>query len=268
MPVTLSGLLNAEPVSRRSHTGYPTKDDEGRPTAGIVQPDDALLRLGYFAPKYLNDLQSEKSPLAIEKKRITDFRSEVQNLKPMALDSLLPPEVIIEFKKVENSAFSTCEEACFHPETTQEVYIPILKRIINEYRNRTPAFVKRDALAVAKFKDQSNDDDIASTQRSIWMFHTVAKWAAKMNPTIFKVGGEHVDDMKTAMQLPTSIPENTRRIRIVTDKEVQGQFKAENPEAVKEIDSIKKKTSSQGAFVMRPKGLPGKKAVLDSKEDK
>lgn len=279
IPVTLSNLLDTKPKSPPRHDITGRGEDTGElQKTGVIRPDDTLLRLGYFAPSVYEKLSQKDSnednnnnndDPYVREHTIKSFRSELQNWDEAVTDSLLPPQEIKKLKAEEAEAFLVCSQASFDYKTVSEKYLPIVGKVIELYKTGVPNSVKSDALTVARHKNQTAPDDIASTQRSIWMLSIIARWAAKIKPTVFKVGGEHVDDMKTAMQLPTSIPSNIRNVRLVTDQEAVGQFEEAHPEPFEEIEELLAKRKSS-VTTKKPKGPSGRKppsrAKLKKKE--
>lgn len=218
-----------------------------KPASVSVLPDDPLLRVGMFAEKLRSKIMKEVSGDMLGRE-IRAFRTEAMsglNEDPVE-GALLKPSEAYHVEKFEKDAHLICLNGRFRPHIVKANYIPFLDHLISLYHEKTPPNIKALADGLTTIKKQSGPDDVASARRSLWMYQSIGKWANRIAPTVYKVGDEHVTDMKSAqkLMLPTS-----ERVQLFTAQEIGNQIADADPEAfkrVKELAAAETKSASAG----------------------
>ncbi|MEL7122698.1 MAG: hypothetical protein AAFO07_24840, partial [Bacteroidota bacterium] len=175
------------------------KSEEKKKEKGVIQPDPVLLRLGMDLSSLLQ-LLAEGNVQSFYQK-IKSWKDFLSKWDENALDLTIESSFIAKIRDGLLGGFKLFEgDIESNKEPIISTFFPLLKEFEKLYEMATPKELAADAKNIAKIKGMEDPVDIASTRRSMMMYRSLANWADKMKPTIFKVGGEHLDDMIEALK--------------------------------------------------------------------
>jgi hypothetical protein len=265
IPVRLSTRLReakdeAKDASADTH-GSQWLGETVEPTMGFIRPDDTLLRLAYFAHPLAETISSSETerPERFEF-NIKNFSTELHHFNEEVVDSLSQRSWITQIKQLEPKAHQACIDSKFSLATVKREYLPILAAVLEESEKSTPSEIKKGAADLAKANDVTDPADVANARRSLWMYRSIQHWAEKMEPTVYKVGASHVDDMKQTMTLHESLPSDNNKVRLITEDAARGQFEEACPRAFEKINKLLEEKKRPSAIkIKRNLGPPRKR---------
>jgi hypothetical protein len=185
----------------------------------LIRPDDKFFRIAYQALSILKALEERNMKDA--KYGIDCLRAEFSNNNEVKEASRRAIEIKY-LEQLEKAADLNLEAPELTIEAIKEKYGFLLSSIKFVYEG-TPDNYKDHAAGLAKGNGQTQAHDIVSKHRSIKMYIAVNKWVDLMNPTIFKVGGEHVEDMKNLLRLP-GLPEPNLKLHLINEGDATDFF--------------------------------------------